>query len=275
MLRFRSFSWGVALLVTGVVVATAARAEAPPPELPLIENKLHPMGFRFEVSPLYTYSLNDKYTHHTGFTLALAFHVFDFLGIEAYGGYNLNGFGELNSVSGWPSALRSGWTNLTEAVNAFTHSTDAPDFLRQKALELPDLYYQTWNAGANVVFSPFYGKWSIVSELDGSFYFYGIAGAGAAGTAKEDWQTPGQIVQGPVVVPLHYGVGTRIFFTKWLALRAEIRDYWWINPEVEEHDQSGADPCPGGYCLTVEGQRQQFVDFSRMTMVQAGVSFIF
>jgi len=275
MLRNRSRYLGAALLVSCVALSHGARAETRPAELPLIENKLHPMGMRFELSPMYTYSLNDKYTHHTGFALAAAFHIFDYLGVEAYGGYNLNGFGELNQVSGWPSAMRSGWTNLTEAVNAFTHSADAPEFLRNKPLELPDLYYQTWNAGANVVFSPFYGKWSIVSELGGSFYLYGVAGAGAAGTAKEDYQQQGALITGPVVVPVHYGVGTRIFFTKWLALRLELRDYWWINPEVQEQDQSGADPCPGGFCLTVDGQKQQFIDFSRVTMLQAGVSFIF
>ncbi len=267
----------LAALAALLLAAAPARAEDLPEDLPLIENKLYPMGMKIEFSPMYHYSLNDKYTHHTGFQLIAGFNIFDFLSIELFGGYHLNGFGELNQVGGWPSAMRSGWTNLTDAVNSFTHSTDAPDFLRNKPLELPDLYYQSWFAGADVMFAPFYGKWSIVSEIGGSMSVYGLLGAGAAGTTKEDYRTPGAVMTGPVVFPVHYGVGTRIYFTKWMALRIELRDYWWMNPEVQEQvsGTDTSDPCPGGYCLTVDGSKQQFIDFSRTTLIQAGMSFMF
>lgn len=264
-----------ALTVASVAIGPVLRAEALPPDLPLIQERLYPLLLKVELAPLYTYSINDKYTHHTGMVLTAGFHFFNWLGVEAYGGYNLNGFGELGSIPGWPSALRSGWTNLADAIDQFTHS-GGTESISTKPLELPDLYWQSWMAGADVVFSPFYGKWSIVSELGGSFYFYGVAGGGAAGTEKKvTYPAPTRYKQGPVVFPLNYGIGAKIFFLKWLALRAELRDYWWINPEVEEIDQSGVDPCKGGYCLTVDGKKQQFTDTSRMTMLQVGLSFVF
>lgn len=277
-MHLRSAHLAVAVALSSLLVqAMPARAQTPPADLPLIQNKLFPMGFKIELSPLYNYSLNDKYTHHTGMQLVAGFHIFDFLAVELFGGYHLNGFGELNSIGGYPSALKSGWTSLTDAVNAYTHSADAPDFLRNKALELPDLYYQSWFAGGDVMFSPFYGKWSIVSEVGGTIAVYGVLGGGAAGTTKEDYRTPGAVITGPIVFPLHYGVGTRIYFTRWLALRVELRDYWWLNPEVQEQvsDTDTTDPCKGGYCLTVDGQKQQYLDFSRTTLLQAGVSFMF
>lgn len=273
----RTVTWLSAVALILAASPGLRAGDVVPEDVPLIENKLHPMGMKFEISPMYHYSLNDKYTHHTGLQLILGYNIFDFLSVEAFGGYNLNGYGELNSISGWPSGLRSGWTSLTNAVNVFTHSGDAPDFLKNKALELPDLYYQTWFAGADVLFAPFYGKWSIVSELGGSASVYGVLGGGAAGTNKNDYQTLGAVVAGPVVFPVHYGLGARIFVNQWLALRVELRDYWWINPEVDEigTDAAAGDPCPGGYCLTVDGSKQQFTDFSRATFLQAGVSFLF
>lgn len=268
----------VSSMLAATLLLSAApklRADDLPADLPLIEHKLHPLGMKFELSPMYHYSINDKYTHHTGFQLIAGFNISDYLSFEAFGGYNLNGYGELNGL-GLPSGMRSGWTSLTKAVNQFTHSGDAPDYLKNKALELPDLYYQTWFAGADVMFTPFYGKWSIVSEIGGSASVYGILGAGAAGTNKDDYKTLGAVVPGPIVFPAHYGVGTRIYFNKWLALRVELRDYWWINPEVEEvGNNGGPDPCVGGYCLTVDGSKQQFTDFSRSTFLQAGLSFLF
>lgn len=270
--------WSVGILAIGMALAGPLLADERPADLPLIQNKLYPMGMKLELAPLYTFSVNDKYTHHTGFSAALAFHFSDFLGLEISGGYFLNGFGELDGVGGWPSSLKSGWTNLTQAVNTYTHSRDAPDEFRNKPLELPDLFFQSAYGCASVVFSPFYSKWSIVSELGGSIYIYGLAGGGAALTSKQQFDSGSatwSTVSGPVVFPVHYGVGTRVFFTRWLALRLEIRDYWWINPEVDEIDGSGADPCPGGYCLKVDGALQQFTDFSRSTLIQGGLTFAF
>ena len=73
---------------------------------------------------------------------------------------------------------------------------------------------------------------------------------------------------------VHYGLGVRILPIPWLALRAEVRNYTGLNPNVEEHEQSDEEVCGAGYILVVGNEKQCFTDFSSNTMLQVGVSFI-
>src|SRR5688500_3367864 len=128
-------------------------------------------------------------------------------------------------------------------------------------------------AGANAQWAPIYGKLSVVSELDLSFQLYGMLGGGVEGIRKR--LNDGSFDSGPGFRPVvNYGIGLRIIPWKWIALRAELKNYTGINPEVAEHNSQGTDVCKDGYTLQVGSDTQCLTDFSNNAMLQLGISFL-
>ncbi|HEY1100770.1 MAG TPA: outer membrane beta-barrel domain-containing protein [Myxococcota bacterium] len=66
---------------------------------------------------------------------------------------------------------------------------------------------------AGVTFSPFYGKVALASELVGHFDIF--VSAGAAGVVDGGGFYPG----------LELGLGSRLYLTRWLAARVDVRNY--------------------------------------------------
>jgi outer membrane beta-barrel protein len=225
---------------------------------PLIASKLYPMQYKFEISGLFDYSFNDKYVEHLGGQGALAFHLFDWLALEGFGGY-----------------LVGDETGIVQNVRTEGSSQKrAPDTCATPLCEpqLPDMWMTTWFAGADVQWSPIYGKISAVSEYDLNFMLYGLAGAGAEGITRKlndgSFDTPQVRFSG------NYGIGVRLMPWKFLALRAEVRNYNGLNPNVQEHESRDENDCKEGYTLVVGTERQCFPDISNNTMLQVGLSLI-
>jgi outer membrane beta-barrel protein len=70
-------------------------------------------------------------------------------------------------------------------------------------------------ADAGVTFSPFYGKVALASELVGHFDTFVSGGLAAIIDSSASVVHPG----------LEVGVGSRLFLTRWLVARADVRDY--------------------------------------------------
>lgn len=70
-------------------------------------------------------------------------------------------------------------------------------------------------ADVGVTFSPFYGKIALASELVGHFDTFVSGGLAVVIDSAGTIAHPG----------LEVGVGSRLFLTRWLVLRADVRDY--------------------------------------------------
>lgn len=240
---------------------------APKPGTPLIANKLYPMSGRFEVGALFDYSFNDKYVQHLGGQGALAYHLFDWLAIEGFGGY-----------------LLGDETNIAKNVRNDGSSTKRQaDQCAQPSCEpqLPDMWQSTWFAGADMQWAPLYGKISAVSEYDVNFQLYLMGGGGAEGivrTLNGDANNDGvanDTSDAQVRVSANYGIGVRLMPWRHVALRAELRNYSGLNPNVEEHDKDDEEDCPTGYLVDDPSGDFCVPDISNNTMLQVGLSVIF
>lgn len=238
------------------------RVEQREPRLgtPLIANKLYPMALRFEITGIFDYSFNDKYVQHTGGSGALTFHIFDFLALEGFGGY----------LVGDETGIVSNVRNEGSSHKKQVEGQPCANALCEP--QLPDMWQTTWFAGADLQWAPIYGKISAVSEYDLNFQLYALAGGGAEGITRLlndlNYDTP------QVRVTANYGLGVRLIPWKYVALRAEIRNYNGLNPNVEEHEGRDEDDCSTGYTLVVGTERQCYPDISNNTMLQVGLSLI-
>ncbi len=70
-------------------------------------------------------------------------------------------------------------------------------------------------ADVGVTFSPFYGKVALASELVGHFDVFVSAGAAAVIDSSAQVFHPG----------LEVGLGSRLYLTRWLAARVDVRNY--------------------------------------------------
>lgn len=237
---------------------------------PLIANKLYSMQYRFELTGIFDYSFNDKYVQHTGGSGAVAFHLFDWLALEGFGGYLVGD--ETGIVQ---NVRNEGSSSKKQSSECF------PDAPSRCEPQLPDMWQTTWFAGADVQWAPIYGKISAVSEYDLNFQLYGLVGGGAEGITRQftgdangDGKTP-DFDEAQVRFSANYGIGVRLMPWKFLALRAEVRNYNGLNPNVEEHDANRDESqCDNGYTLVVGGERQCYPDISNNTMLQVGLSLI-
>jgi outer membrane beta-barrel protein len=237
---------------------------------PLIANKLYPMQFRFEGSALFDMSYGNKYVEHYGGHLSLNFHIFDWLAIEGFGAYM---YSEETNIA----------DKVRQAGKSASQLSDDPSLCATPTCEpeLPDLYKTTWFAGAHGQWSPIYGKLSFVSELDLSFQLYGMLGGGVEGVTKR--LNDGTYLNSPdgsgfigtgIRPVLSYGAGIRLIPWKWFAIRAEFRNTHGLNPEVPERNNQGIDQCDTGYTLQVGQRTDCITDFSTLSTIQLGVSFL-
>jgi outer membrane beta-barrel protein len=216
---------------SGLVRATD---RSPRPGTPLIANKLFPMGLTLEITPTIDYAYSEKWISHIGGHLSLGFHIFEWLGVEAFAG----GF--------YPRELAI-TTTVRDKGYSYTSCNAATDC----DPKLTDLWQSFAFGGAVVEWAPLYGKLSIVSEFDLSFQLYFVGGAAIEATAK-----PVTVVSSTVNnnndfypglltgkqfnynprISAAYGAGLRLIPWKWVAFRLELRNLTGLNPPVPGYE---------------------------------------
>lgn len=232
----------------------------PRPGTPLIANKLYPMSGRFEFTGNFDISYADKYTEHIGGHAGVGFHLFDWLAFEGFGGYLVGD--ETGIVDNVRTQGKS--AGFLSSGTACANDTCEP--------QLPDMYQTTWFAGANVQWSPIYGKISAVSEYDLNFQFYGRLGGGAEGIHRLLNDNTYDVDQ--IRPTMNYGVGLRLIPWKYIAIRAELVNYVGPNPNVQEHDTADESACADGYTIGVGNKENCLIDFGQNSLFQVGVSFL-
>jgi outer membrane beta-barrel protein len=230
-----------ALLVFAVVL-TATNAQAAGPEYvddpfgdsdfegtPLIMDIAHPPEGRGEVGLLFSTSMIDKYSKHLGGMLDFNYSLVDSLGVGVSLGFL---HGALTTI-------------VTDQVGIIGNKVDKCQRDGEEAScdatpNVPDFKQITGSLDLYAVWFPFYGKVNLVSEADVNTEFYVLLGAGVNGTREAviDSQTPSSDglpanvtnqapmdggLFGDLKVHGTFGIGLKVYFTPWFAIRSEFR----------------------------------------------------
>jgi len=166
---------------------------------------------RFEVSPYFGFTLNDQFVSHDAPGLTLNYYLINVLAI----GVNGNWYQGLNSNQSFNlETSRAG--RVGEPINEYQ-----------------------WNANLNLTYVPIYGKFAGFGDFIFHYDVFVVGGGGAISTRPIASIDPEERTFTWKVKPNgHLGVGLRIFFSRWLAVVAEISDY------IYEEDLENTTPGP-------------------------------
>ncbi len=185
-------------------------------ELPVLLDKRFALEGRSQVSLLFTTAIVTKLVEDLG----------------VYGTYQYN-FTEQLAAGVSTGFFFGDETSITDAIRGQGVDPANP----ASGDPLADLYQMFWMVSADFIVTPLYGKISFASEVNPSFDIYGLVGAGAGQVRRVAGVTPD--AQGRLSVngydtsftPIFsLGIGMHFYMTKLLALRIEIRDYFFPEP---------------------------------------------
>jgi outer membrane beta-barrel protein len=235
----------------------AADPTAPKPVLEetifVVQGKRFLAQGHFELTPQLALSVNDSFTSHSGLLVSGLYHLKENVAIEA----TVGAFGWLDSRSGAP---RLGGRDSDLTVELRQKENLAPE--RVKLYQFPYLI------AGNLQWSPMYGKVSIHDVVLGQFNLYLSVGAGIAGLQLETL-TPGVAeeefveLKTPIAPLTSFGGGLRFYFTDWLGVRLEVRDYVMPLAVFQSGDNAVADADVPSF------------DVTNLILTQLGVSFVF
>jgi outer membrane beta-barrel protein len=192
----------VALIASAFIPkhAHALQGGEDPALLPVLVDKRFGNDGRHQLSLLFSTSMADKFIESLGGGLSYGYNFSDMLGVEFSGGY-----------------FNGEETNILTQIRTLT-SGGSSDLL------LSDLYQTTWFATVNFLMVPFYGKMSFAAEFDPAYDLFLLVGAG--GNGLRVLQSNG-VYATSVGAMFNFGIGFRFYVTRLVALRLELRDYFF------------------------------------------------
>lgn len=195
---------------------------------------------RFELNPYGIVSLNDQFVSHPGLGLAANWFISNVLAV----GLNFNYYGGLNVDSEFNFQNRRA-TRVAVPLNEYL-----------------------LGAAANMTYVPVYGKFASLGDFIFHYDAYVVGGVGAL------WTRPIPVIDPDnrkfsfaARLAFNAGIGLRVFFNRWFAATAELRNY--IYPEAVENtvvptntrDQQDESKWIGSNPLTVNVQAQLGLSF--------------
>jgi outer membrane beta-barrel protein len=244
-MRTRTLVSLLLLAATGST-ASAEHRRNPLAGQPAIRNKIEMRKLRFEITPQFLVSTNQDYKYAFGPGAMLQFHIFDWIAVGVQGAYTFNA----------NTALEDEVRGKLVDADPSTYQYPGPQPLRrmhdEKVLAIDGLF------SAFVTLTPFAGKFSLFSAAFASYDFYGVFGVGLVHFKQQRFGTPprvdtpkhpdtsqGETLGDPNVedasiysgfkVGGMVGIGAHLYFTQWLGLNLELRDY------IVGANQGGAD----------------------------------
>ncbi len=169
---------------------------------------------RFEVSPSATLSLRDAFFSKYIFGGTLTYYPLETLGVGLRLGYGVNRVAGAAQICNFTPTSDGGVNRSCGSPTMNQLDGQAPGQLKLLG-------------GADVQWSPIYGKLSLMAEKFIHFDMYGVLGASmvqyrgpdkSAIAGGKDYFTGGGNV----------GVGARFFFNRWVTLRTEVRDLIYV-----------------------------------------------
>lgn len=176
------------------------------PEIYAVQQIYALRRLRFELNPYVGLTLNDQFVSHTAIGLAANFYITNVIGVGINGNYYFN------------------------SPSNFNFQTSRAGRIGQSITE-----YQ-WNANANFLYVPVYGKFAGFSDFIFHYDIFLLGGVGAMSTRPIAVVDPdNRTFDWKPKVAFNFGGGIRIFFNRWFAVTAEVRDY--IFPDELENQQ--------------------------------------
>jgi outer membrane beta-barrel protein len=160
---------------------------------------------RFEISPSATVSIRDAFFRKYILGTTLTYYPWETLGFGLRAGY------ALNTVAG--SAQKCTFSDEGAGLGCRTPTFEELDGVAPGQLTLL--------GGADVQWSPIYGKISLAAETFAHFDMYGVLGGSLVqykGPLSASKMTPGANV----------GIGFRFFLNRYMTLRTEMRDLIYV-----------------------------------------------
>lgn len=203
---------GLLLAAAGVLCASvekpafALQGGEDPATLPVLVDKRFGLGGRHQASLMFSTSVATKFVEHLGVYAGYTYSFTDMLGAEVSGGFFFSNEATI------ADRVRQGFPEQTG---------------RGEQPPITDFHQLEWMAMGTFVFTPIYGKMSFLSELDPSFDLFLLAGVGAAGTRVKQGDITSGSFGRSVGVVFSLGGGMRFYINRLLAIRLELRDFFF------------------------------------------------
>lgn len=240
--------------------ASAEAASAPIEEtIYVVQGKPFLVAGDFEIAPQIAQSVNDSFTSHSGLLISGIYHLKENVAFElaagAFGWWDVGG-------------PRLGGRDSELTVELREKESLAPERVK--------LYQFPWLIAGDAQWSPLYGKVSLHDLVLGQFNLYLSVGASVFGLQLEALTQNG-VTKSYVELPntldvlpamglsTTFGGGMRFYFTDWLGIRLEVRDY--VIP-LAVREGAAVD---GG----INDADGPSFDVTNLVLGQAGVSFKF
>jgi len=268
-------------LVAAAVLATGSPASAerrnPLDGQPAIRYRKEIRRLRLEITPSFTTSLNQDYKHAFGVGGTIAFHFLDWLGVGFEGSYLFN------SDTALEDAVRGAISSEAASRYGMSGYTGPNPTLAQHDARV---------LGINGAFSPFVqitpfsGKFALFSAAFAWYDLYAKAGVGVVNYTQNYSSNKGKDptigtqdaktcqgtmcdpnLQDPTIyagmkVGGMIGVGVHLYFTDWIGLQLELRDY------IVKANPSGGDTNGDRRLTSSDGGTQNNIFFT------AGLTFV-
>lgn len=170
-------------------------------------------------------TLTDEETEGTGLTLQDRIKAVSRKVFIKEGRFELSPFGGVSTNDAFYLRWNAGARASYHLIDSFSidvggagivsQQLDAVRVVGRAQSAVPDEANLFGYADAGVTFSPVYGKVSLMSEWIIHFDGFVSGGLGAVFSSNQDLVHP----------TMEVGVGSRVFLTRWLVLRADLRDY--------------------------------------------------
>ncbi|HTJ83159.1 MAG TPA: outer membrane beta-barrel domain-containing protein [Polyangiaceae bacterium] len=198
---------------------------------------------RFELNPYVGLTLNDQFVSHPAIGLSANFYITNVIGVGVNGNFYFNS----------PSAFNFQTTRAARIGQSITE-------------------YQ-WNANANFLYVPVYGKFAGFSDFIFHYDLYVIGGVGAISTRPIPVVDPdNRTFDWKPKVTFNVGAGLRIFFNRWFGFTAELRDYIFFDELENQQIASGLDTSGKPKAQDPNTWLSEDLSFTNNVAAQIGIS---
>jgi outer membrane beta-barrel protein len=194
--------------------ARASKADAFEGKIPPVAGQLYRKAGRFELTPTFDPSLNDAYFNKYFFGLKLGYHLTESWSVSAQ--------------------AAGGFTSATASAVKCRSNTGCDPAQPVELYQVPGRIRAL--AGLEGAWSPVYAKLNFASEQVAHLDLSGLFGVDAISHDKvlsqADALALGAGQQPPRATSIggHLGLGVRVYFSEWMALRLELKDYVYFVP---------------------------------------------
>ncbi len=172
------------LVLVFLSFSNIAQAEEQERQVHVIEQRPFLLSLRAEIAPQFAYTMNEVLYHYLQASGTFRFHITEEWAVGL-------------TYSHYFSSITEGFEDVQTTFAVY-----------------PETVPVRWFAGAEVNYSPIYGKFILFDSWIVNWNAWVSLGAGVTQTGVDNYHPTGTV-----------GVGARLFLTPWLAMHMELKDH--------------------------------------------------